>query len=131
MSQLKNSRSLAFIRQHGRCYYCCMLMWQSDPSHLSKLGLKENQLRYLRCTAEHYRARQDGGSNAAANIVAACGQCNRLRHRRKQALSPNQMRDHVRRRVARGAWHPRWVYEKGFVFSHANTQKKSNAALAT
>lgn len=95
-NRLHRARSLAFVRQDGRCYYCGLKMWlpgQPGPSP-------------LRCTAEHLIARSEGGSDGPSNIVAACLHCNRTRHKRKCPPEPEQYRLEVRRRVDRDGWLP-------------------------
>ena len=69
----------------------------------------------LRCTAEHLRARRDGGRDAAANIAAACWLCNKRRHTRKHAPAPEIYRRLVRNRVSRKRWHDPKVFERGLV----------------
>jgi hypothetical protein len=54
-----------------------------------------------RCTAEHLRARCDGGRDTSDNVVAACWICNSRRHRRKVPLPPEEYRAFVRKRLAR------------------------------
>jgi hypothetical protein len=51
-------------------------------------------------------ARQDGGSDKCANIVAACHFCNSTRHRMKSPPDPASYRDRVRRKMHAGKWHP-------------------------
>nr|WP_235205811.1 HNH endonuclease [Cupriavidus sp. SK-4] len=65
----------------------------------------------LKCTAEHLKARSDGGANSARNIVAACEACNRRRHQRKAARSPAEHLEHVQRAMRRGKWHGPWLWE--------------------
>ena len=104
---LARSRSAAFSRQSGRCFYCGLPMWLDQPEGFrSRYRLTLAQARLLRCTAEHLRARQDGGGNASDNIAAACWYCNTRRHRSKKALDPDRHRQRVRARVKQGRWHP-------------------------
>lgn len=103
---LKRNRALAFLRQHGRCIYCHKQMWLSGLADFAvehKITVK--QARHLQCTAEHLRARRDGGGNTSVNIAAACLFCNLRRHKRKSELTPEQFEVHVRTRMARGGWH--------------------------
>ena len=101
------SRSAAFSRQSGRCFYCDLPMWLDHPDGFrSRYPLTLAQARLLRCTAEHLRARQDGGGNATDNIAAACWYCNTRRHRSKKALDPDRHQQRVRARVKQGRWHP-------------------------
>lgn len=58
------SRSTAFERQKGRCFYCDDPMWRGalEPfTHLHRITL--GQAHQLQCTAEHLVARQDGGKD--------------------------------------------------------------------
>ncbi|WP_206597344.1 HNH endonuclease [Pseudacidovorax intermedius] len=61
MTRLQRHRQAALSAQCGRCIYC-----------LRPLGSK--------ATAEHLRARQDGGTDRRENIAAACSSCNHGRH---------------------------------------------------
>lgn len=85
-NQLRKLRDAAFERQAGRCFYCQFLMWrdETDPFPV-RHGFSMKAARRLKCTAEHLRARQDGGRDLAHNIVAACWHCNRSRHARPTA----------------------------------------------
>lgn len=116
MPTLKHSRSLAFNRQGGRCYCCGLPLWLKNPAPLtSKYCLGTKQTKYLQCTAEHLQARCEGGTNESHNIAAACGKCNRTRHKMKVPPTPEKMRQLVKKRVAKGTWHYPWVYEKGLL----------------
>ena len=105
-SQLQRSRNRAFQRQGGRCFYCGVIMRR--PPNAPAGGR-------LRCTAEHLLPRSEGGSEAFDNIVAACAHCNRTRHLRKRPPGHDDYRQDVLRRVGRGEWHPRWVFERGLI----------------
>ncbi|WP_245851516.1 HNH endonuclease [Pseudomonas segetis] len=59
---------------------------------------------HFQCTAEHLRARQDGGKDSSLNIAAACKRCNRLRHSRKTAPSPSDYQRFVQKRLNTGGW---------------------------
>ena len=109
MSQIiPKNRLRAFSKQKGRCYYCDVPMWLERPEEYSgSYGIRESQAKRFRCTAEHLLARQDGGTNAMANIVAACSFCNSTRHRAPNALSPEKYRKRVLRRLRCQKWHPR------------------------
>lgn len=99
---LKNLRARAFSLQAGRCYYCGLAMWQSSPN---ELGLRARAAAQFRCTAEHLVAKQEGGRDAADNIVAAHATCNHRRHnRRGPAPSPDVYRGWIERRMAAGKW---------------------------
>lgn len=100
-------RLAAYQRQQGRCYYCGLPMWFKHTDEFAKkYGLKPSSVAALQCTAEHLVARQDGGTNTGANIVAACRKCNGGRHRRTVPLSPAQHRARVQARLRAGKWHP-------------------------
>lgn len=102
---LRRFRAAAFVRQHGRCYYCKKPMWLHDPAAFgAEHGVTPRQARQLRCTAEHLRARQDGGRDTRDNIVAAHLACNRGRHRRKVPPSPERWKE-IRTRQWRVAAH--------------------------
>ncbi|WP_330114067.1 HNH endonuclease [Pseudomonas sp. JS3066] len=105
---LATPRAQAFKAQRGRCYYCHLPMWQSNPEQFAtRHGLTVGQVQALRCTGEHLVAHKDGGGAERCNIVAACRFCNQARHRRPIDLSAEQFASHVRQRLAKGAWHPR------------------------
>ncbi|HSH88348.1 MAG TPA: HNH endonuclease [Ramlibacter sp.] len=95
MSSLASKRTRASQRQEGRCHYCALLMLEGGPPNHP-----------LACTAEHLIARRDGGSNAAANIVAAHRFCNRHRHTPRNPRTPEQHRAFVQMRVSKGRWFP-------------------------
>lgn len=104
---LVRNRDSAFALQRGCCYYCGLPMWQCDPeAFASSHRLTLKQARLLRCTAEHVLPRCDGGTHERANIVAACWCCNTRRHARRRPMDSQRYRAFVRRRVARGGWHP-------------------------
>ncbi|WP_407931797.1 HNH endonuclease [Devosia sediminis] len=54
-----------------------------------------------RCTAEHLRARCDGGKDVPENVVAACWLCNKRRYRRKVPPAPEDYRKLVRKRLSK------------------------------
>jgi 5-methylcytosine-specific restriction endonuclease McrA len=98
-------RTIAAEQQGYRCWYCGFPMWDADASGFAQRhGLTRRQAALLRCTAEHLTARQDGGTDRADNIVAACLSCNRLRHQRRKALTPESLRARVTARIGRGRW---------------------------
>ncbi|MCU4492630.1 HNH endonuclease [Acinetobacter guillouiae] len=105
-SSIQKHRNQAFILQYGLCFYCHQPMWISEnTSFISKYRLKPRKANLLQCTAEHLKARQDGGSNSAKNIVAACKFCNNTRHKSKNALDPELYGKHVRKRLLNNNWH--------------------------
>lgn len=105
-SSVVASRTAAFIRQDGRCFYCDHLMWLSEiQEYSSRHRLSLAQARGFQCTAEHLLARCDGGGDARTNIVAACLTCNKRRHARKKSMTVQAYCNHVRSRVCQGRWH--------------------------
>lgn len=110
MKSLRKKRQFAFERQNGRCYYCNFLMWIDNAEPFAeKYRISVKQAHALRCTAEHLSARQDGGGNSTANIVAACRHCNQQRHKRKAPPAPEQYKLFVRKRLEKTGWHGQWV----------------------
>ncbi|MFC5576922.1 HNH endonuclease [Lysobacter niabensis] len=97
----------------------------------ARFGISTNQARRFQCTAEHLLARQDGGTNHAANIAAACLHCNRRRRRHFKFKDCKAYRRYVQARVAAGTWHPSWVYESGIVRTRANPTGTLRTASAT
>ena len=106
LTQLVRHRKSAFIAQSHRCFYCDFPMWESDCMSFAQAHkISLSQAKLLKCTAEHLKARQDGGKDTAKNIVAACQWCNQRRHRIKQAPSPCVYRQLVQQRLSNGRWH--------------------------
>lgn len=104
-TQVYRARALAARRQGNHCFYCGAPMWSGHPRDFAvtyRISLR--QATQLRCTAEHLLARCDGGTAAAANIVAACFYCNQKRHARRVAPDAMSYRDYVRRRIRQGHW---------------------------
>lgn len=123
-------RGRAYKQQGGRCYYCCVRMWQASPSELGIEHLCTSASGDVRSTAEHLVPKCDGGLDAATNIVAACARCNHGRHKRRRVLDPQAFRVLVRRRIACGRWHQRWVYDAGLLTrptAHAPTSQRAVA----
>lgn len=111
---LVRSRAHAFTHQYGRCFYCGLPMWTDNPLEFAtEHGITPKQARHLQSTGEHLVARQDGGSSARMNIVAACRYCNQLRHKRKTPPPPDRYAQLVRKRMRLGRWHGPWVFQKG------------------
>ncbi|HCB42962.1 MAG TPA: restriction endonuclease [Pseudomonas sp.] len=105
-SQYSKNRQTAFQAQSGRCCYCGFLMWQDNPEVFATAHrILPAQAHHFQCTAEHLKARSEGGTNKASNIAAACKRCNQLRHRRKKAPSPQEYQEMVQKRLAQGKWH--------------------------
>lgn len=111
---LVRSRTHAFSDQSGRCFYCGTPMWADNPLEFAaEHGITLRQAKLLQCTGEHLTARQDGGSSARSNIVAACRFCNAGRHRRKDPSPPDRFKEMVRRRMEKRRWHAPWVFDIG------------------
>jgi hypothetical protein len=82
-------------------------MWLEDPDELSiPFGLTTRESARFQCTAEHLVARQDGGRDAADNIVAACRFCNATRHRLSSPPDPAAYRRRVLFRLDASRWLP-------------------------
>src|SRR5687768_7510081 len=103
-SRIQILRHQAFKRQGGRCYYCGIPMWLLSHDELPGRSLSPAAAARLKCTAEHLVPRSEGGTNIAANIVAACAHCNWTRHKVKHLTAPDAYRCLVEQRVKRGAW---------------------------
>lgn len=106
---LVKSRHQALIRQGCKCFYCQLPVWETSPEEIDfGRPLRSKLAMYLKCTAEHVVARQDGGKDARKNIVAACLWCNRERHRGRQCTAPDATvyKATVTKLVAKGKWHP-------------------------
>lgn len=112
-SKIRIHRHRAFGRQHGRCWYCGVLMWEASPLELS--NVPPRAAAYLQCTAEHLQARSDGGRGVPGNLVAACRRCNCTRHKLKRPPSPKVYLAYVRQRISQGRWHPQWIRMKGLL----------------
>lgn len=112
---ISRTRYKKFRCQARLCFYCRALMWTGDPEpFVRQYGLTRGQAMRLQCTTEHLVARQDRGSDADQNIVAACWHCNQLRHKgRSPAPTWQQYLALVTRRVARKKWHPAVFFERG------------------
>ncbi|MBF0680102.1 MAG: HNH endonuclease [Devosia sp.] len=96
--KISRIRQAAFHTQGGLCWYCGRPMF-------TEIIPKSSTRRWL-CTAEHLRPRSEGGADNQSNIRAVCLFCNQTRHRMKQVLEPDVYRAYVRRRMAKGKWHP-------------------------
>lgn len=113
---LTRSRSVAFTRQSGRCFYCGCEMWLCNSQDFcARYSLTPVQAKRFQCTGEHLLAKQDGGGTGQDNIVAACAFCNRTRHKRKKPLEPDAYGAYVRKQLAKRSWHLPWVFKKGLV----------------
>lgn len=99
-------RHSAFQAQSGHCFYCGLPMWERSPEEYALLfGINVAQVHWLKCTAEHLRARCDGGGNLSDNIVAACLYCNQMRHRMRPAPDHEKFRRIVQKQKGNGSWH--------------------------
>ena len=113
---LSKLRARAYSAQGHRCFYCRCFMWLgSADAFCTQFRLKSGQVVGLQCTAEHLVARQDGGTDCRANVVAACRWCNRTRHARPKAMAVDRYSAHVARRVKQGRWHNFDAASKGLV----------------
>ncbi|MBS0353710.1 MAG: HNH endonuclease [Proteobacteria bacterium] len=116
------ARSSAFREQAGRCIYCGAPMWSHSPQEYAKArGISLADARRFQATAEHLKARSEGGSNSRRNIVAACFFCNQKRHRRKAAPAPDAYQALVQGRIAHGKWHPAHLHGKVLSQAHLKT----------
>lgn len=89
-NRLLRLRAASYKAQDSRCFYCGVVMWLGDSSaYQERFGLNPRRIRAFQCTAEHLQARCDGGLDEETNVVAACRECNKRRHRRlRGAPSP-------------------------------------------
>ena len=109
-SRLLKYRHEAFLIQAERCYYCGLLMWESSPEGFAKTHeISLSQAQRFKCTAEHLEARQDGGTDAKSNVVAACLHCNQTRHRIRPAPSPNALKKQIAKQLQNNGWHKKNV----------------------
>ena len=111
-SSLARPRTSAFVLQSGRCFYCDFPMLTGSPAAFAaQYGTTVARAKLQRCTGEHLTPRENGGTSARANIVAACWFCNSHRHRRPAAPPPAQYKQLVRQRVRQGRWNS-FVFQK-------------------
>ncbi|PAU65019.1 hypothetical protein BZL41_08205 [Pseudomonas sp. PIC25] len=107
------SRLSAYLRQNGRCFYCGASMWLESPEAFAREhGIPIERTGRFRCTAEHLKARSEGGGDDPDNIVAACTFCNHNRHGRKRPMRPEPYKRFVTARLRRRRWHQEWVFER-------------------
>ncbi|TIU41352.1 MAG: HNH endonuclease, partial [Mesorhizobium sp.] len=111
-NKLAKVRNLRAEQQDWLCFYCRFTMWERDVDAFSKrYGIGKRLANRFQCTAEHLTPVQNGGSNNLENIVAACKFCNQTRHKMRKVPSAEKYRQHVRKRVRAGKWHPRELYQ--------------------
>lgn len=102
---LAKPRASALLRQSGRCFYCERpLLTGSPEKYAAQYKTTIAQAKSMRCTGEHLKPRENGGTKSMTNIVAACWFCNSRRHRRPVALPPAEYKQLVRKRVRQGRW---------------------------
>ncbi len=87
---IRAKRVHSYNRQNGRCIYCQWPMWERafepQADALRRINAVRSHkldeianLESFECTVEHLDRIVDGGTDAAANIVAACRDCNSSR----------------------------------------------------
>lgn len=105
MSKTSNkSRLKAFYLQQGLCIYCELPMWLDDlTAFANKYKITHKQAKLFQCTAEHLKAKQDGGKDNESNILAACHYCNQNRHKRKSPKDPISYKHYVKTRLEKGS----------------------------
>src|SRR5687767_5222129 len=94
-------RNLAAKSQNWLCFYCELPMSGQGSPYSKVIPTKKSR---LRLSAEHLHARQNGGKERRANIVAAHVVCNQRRHRTKDPKSPTAFAIHVKLRLAKRKW---------------------------
>jgi len=102
---LIKSRFKAFNLQQGRCIYCELPMWLEHPQAFAKkYKITTKQAKIFQCTAEHLKAKQDGGKDHESNIVVACHYCNQKRHQSKSPKDPISYKQYVTNRLEKRKW---------------------------
>ncbi len=80
-------------------------MWLDDPTAFAhKFKITHKQAKLFQCTAEHLKAKQDGGKDNESNILAACHYCNQNRHKHKSPKDPISYKQYVKNRLEKGKW---------------------------
>ncbi len=80
-------------------------MWLHDPQVFAKkYKITTKQVQLFKCTAEHLKAKQEGGKDSESNIVAACHYCNQKRHKYKSPKEPISYKQYVTNRLEKGKW---------------------------
>jgi hypothetical protein len=112
-TQILKHRRRAFLAQSGRCYYCDLPMWKEYKRRFAlAYRITLDQAKPFRCTAEHLKAKQEGGDDSQENIVAACHYCNYMRHVGGEGLCPACYRELVQEELRAGRWHDPEVCRK-------------------
>jgi 5-methylcytosine-specific restriction endonuclease McrA len=102
---LKKVRTVAYLSQNKKCYYCGHPMWSDSIDRFAKSqGISTKQAKYFQCTGEHLIPHSVGGDSKRHNIVAACFFCNTKRHEAKKALTATLFKQKVLKRVNKGFW---------------------------
>ena len=71
-------------------------MWEKSPEAFAeRYRITLAEAKQFQCTAEHLKARADGGRNSKGNIVAACLACNQNRHRSSEAPDPTAYKEQI------------------------------------
>ena len=106
MKSLAPLRLAAQSRQGGLCIYCCLPMARdTDVDQASThLGIDPVLARQLIPTAEHLKARSDGGVDSSENIAAAHFLCNSRRHRMNPPPPPDTYAKIAQHQVRHGNW---------------------------
>ncbi len=122
---LLKSRIKAFNPQQGRCIYCELPMWLDDPRVFAKIyKITTKQAKLFQFTAEHLKAKQDGGKDHESNIVAACHYCNQKLHKCKSPKDPISYKLYVARRLEKGKWNSCMLYKHSKLSSKKSSRPK-------
>lgn len=115
-SPLALLRESSLQRQRGRCFYCHVLLAPAKFEAFAKrFKLSPEQVKPLQCTAEHLKARKDGGQDKPGNIVAACRKCNEGRHSHGNDFPPHKYKAQIAKQIAQHKWHKAYVFERGLL----------------
>lgn len=123
---LIKSRLEAFNLQQGRCIYCELPMWlDGQEAYAKKYKITIKQARIFKCTAEHLKAKQDGGKDFENNIVAACHYCNQKRHQCKSPKEPIIYKLFISTRLKRGKWNLGMINIRSSQTDNKSNQKRA------
>ena len=92
-------RYAAAESQKWQCFYCGLPMGGRGSPYAEVFPKKP-----LSVTAEHLKARRDGGKDCKTNIAAAHAICNWRRHQRKISMTPLKFVAYVRLRIEKNRW---------------------------